>query len=1045
MQNNNIVIIEYNPKLAASVATMWNNTKDGWNGRDWSTTTENVLTEESISDYINLFLAVDCQAINDAEPKVVGYCKLTKDLNDENALYIDLLSVLPEYFNKKIGKALVLKSIERTIELNYPKLYLYTWSGNTKSVPLYKKCGFFWKQGDEVHLANMIPSVIKCEAVADFFKTAHWYDDSTRAIEIEPDGRIENKFEYFTYSWEKDSSKLSMEYCQKGKGLRKIDCDDYSITATVCNRDLIFGQKHQISYEIINKSGKPLEIELAGNDDKNIRFNYQDKFSVETIKTITAEFMVDPIEKVQQSKSAHPLVCTTIKINGKPAEFKTGIIPKHPVSVSLKTYSNFNYEADQGQAYVNLENFCHEKCEINFDLSNGSDILFENSEITAVLQPLEKRSIKLNCKINKGCLFKKRVEINLMLENGQTIKFYKEISNGFYTHNSKGFQEIEQYHDASIGKYRIYLRRKNVRCNFYFVDAENNEQNICYLPPQFGKPYSEEFVRNEAHTIISYEEHNAVVLKASYSSQDFPGLDLVIYYRLFTSGILEKWQEITNNSDKILPDEMSYLEKFDWIDFDYGNMFIPYENQLINIPYNANHTLDNYESSKVTENWLFSEKGSQSAGVVWPKEYSIKFMGESPAIEHNLAGLKPGETRITKPVWLALNAFNLESFRKFAAKQNIVETVYPVKSNDIIVNSGNPFVQDHLTIELREYQNQPLNATVKVESKSKYFASQQILAKSEDNLFALKLDFPVNATKPIEEIQCSVRYLSEQFNQIKKIFRVGSEKIKLSQSIEEDKTVFSVDNGVIKFKTSPDFAPTVYSLIYNDREWVDSSFPQTISKSWWTPWFGGLFSGLNGIGEKELIEEDTTVEFVTIADNFKNSWQGVKIMIKNSKKEELEGLSFEQFFLTLTGSPVLVNFVRVQNNSGKFCDHGYYKLPFFKGSSEISNNYLEYLNSNQEFCRFYSGYEHTNKTLDYDSIHSLCSEETVDKLHFFQTKKISQTEFWPNETTTSKVVFDNFKLPDGESFVSGNEFMIFSAEDMDYKEVVDLRNIKFEI
>ena len=59
---------------------------------------------------------------------------------DENTLYIRLLNV--RYDLHGMGhwkKALVCKCVERTKELGWPRLDLFTWLGNTKSLPLYKK------------------------------------------------------------------------------------------------------------------------------------------------------------------------------------------------------------------------------------------------------------------------------------------------------------------------------------------------------------------------------------------------------------------------------------------------------------------------------------------------------------------------------------------------------------------------------------------------------------------------------------------------------------------------------------------------------------------------------------------------------------------------------------------------------------------------------------------------------------------------------------------------------------------------------------------
>lgn len=164
---------------------------------------------------------------------------------------------------------LVLNAVRKTIELGWPRLDLFTWPGNTKAVPLYKKCGFFWeKRDDTTHLMNFIPTVLKTEAISEFFETADWYEDSIRSIEIKPDGRQENKFDYFEYSWEKDGRKLKVEFERTGRGMRLIETDDYLVSATVQDHELIFGRDYKVVYEIVNKSGKPLNVAIRGKEGK---------------------------------------------------------------------------------------------------------------------------------------------------------------------------------------------------------------------------------------------------------------------------------------------------------------------------------------------------------------------------------------------------------------------------------------------------------------------------------------------------------------------------------------------------------------------------------------------------------------------------------------------------------------------------------------------------------------------------------------------------------------------------------------------------------
>ena len=135
---SNIKIAEYRDIYAKAVAKMWEKTNgsEGWNGASEFPVTEEAVIKDVQQDHIKIYLAFN------EDEEVVGYCNLKKDYKDENAAYVKLLNVRPDFHGKKVGKELLLKSLEETLDLGYDKLNLHTWTGNTKAIPLYKKCGF---------------------------------------------------------------------------------------------------------------------------------------------------------------------------------------------------------------------------------------------------------------------------------------------------------------------------------------------------------------------------------------------------------------------------------------------------------------------------------------------------------------------------------------------------------------------------------------------------------------------------------------------------------------------------------------------------------------------------------------------------------------------------------------------------------------------------------------------------------------------------------------------------------------------------------------
>ena len=206
-----IQIEKYRPELAAAIADMWNDSHESFGGGNSRMTAQQVRQREESADTLALYLALDGE-------RVVGYCKICEYREDTGALYVHLLNVHPDYHGQKIGKQLLLQVIDDTITLGWPRLDLYTWQSNTKAVPLYKKCGFFWEDRDETtHLMNFIPTVVRTEALASHFEYFDWYQDSVREITLAPDGIKQNGFDYYRYEWEKSGKKLRVEFERRGR------------------------------------------------------------------------------------------------------------------------------------------------------------------------------------------------------------------------------------------------------------------------------------------------------------------------------------------------------------------------------------------------------------------------------------------------------------------------------------------------------------------------------------------------------------------------------------------------------------------------------------------------------------------------------------------------------------------------------------------------------------------------------------------------------------------------------------------------------------
>jgi ribosomal protein S18 acetylase RimI-like enzyme len=1027
-----IKIIEYHPDLAAAVADMWNKSRDGWGGGNSVTTEEQVRQQEANSDKINLYLAT----IGD---EVVGYCGLSEYREDEGSLYIPLLNVRGDYQGKKIGKLLLLKAVERCIELGWPRLDLYTWPGNTKAVPLYKKCGFFWEERDDsTHLMNFIPTVLGTEAVQDFFQEADWYQDAVKAIEVKPDGRKENKFDYYEYVWEKNNRKLRMEFERRGRGLRLIETDDYLISATVDNLDLVFGKEYNIRYDILNKSGKLLEISFAGHGDKNISYAFEKQVNIQDEARIEGSFYVNEIEEEQNVWRTHPTVTTTLEINGKKALFKVGIVPKFPANVSAKVPSDECFTEVAGQFYLDVENNFNEEAEFHFQLPQASFITFDQELYHVLLKSQEKRSIPIVYTLWDFGFYGVNLDIDAKFDNGEQVSFKKRIGVAFKGIGAKFPGESDDHWHIYNGHYHVLLSKFNNSILPGKAYLEGHPTHI--MSPKLGKPYSSEFSKKRPEVVECFEEKGAMVLKATYQSHSFSHLQLISFVKLFAEGMIEHVYEVNNVGDTETDSDI-------WLNHplyhDLYRSVLPYDQQVIELKDSNGDDYEDWDGSKITENWVFAKGRKIPIGISWSPKYKIHFEGWYLFFECNLGKISAKKSMRTGPTFISIGAYqDWEDFRAFALRSTHSTSTSLTNHVELKVNEGNPFVKDQCTVMLTDYKSAYFDGELQIKLLNE---TNPQIAKSfspENKVKATKLDLNVSESRAVDIVQLQAQFTTQQLSLRSLVLRSSDTDVQMLTKEKEGLTIFSADNGVIQIKAAPKFFPSLCSLTYKGEEWLDSSFPCPKPKSWWNPWGGGMGSSLRGVSENSILKEKRNAEFASIRDSHQNEWKGIKINVQLEEHSKYKGLEWNQYFLLIPGLPVLCQTTEIIQKTGSFLQLAeWHADSFLKLDSKNEDSWMKTHNRQGEALSYRIG----NGAIDMkaDSSFICGSDHRQNLLQVTTDLRSSKLHFYSNKEITNIINWRKLNLQDGENFFTSPVFYMLIDQMIPEDALGDLKKIRF--
>ncbi|WP_232695932.1 GNAT family N-acetyltransferase [Brevibacillus daliensis] len=1023
-------IVPYRPELAAAVADMWNGSRDSWGGGNSITTAEQIRQEEASSEALAVYLAMDGE-------KVVGYCSLGEYREDTGALYIPLLNVRPEYHGKKVGRMLLSRALEQTIQLGWPRLDLYTWAGNTKAVPLYKKFGFFWEDRDDsTHLMNMMPTVLHTEAIAHYFEEFDWYQDSTREIVVEPDGRKENGFDYFTYSWEKGEKSLRLEFERLGRGMRLIETEDYLLSAEVEKLELVFGREYQIHYRIVNKSGKPLQLTLKGEPNETIRFDYQQELEVTGEAMLSASFFVDEIAEEQSVWRTHPRVSTHILINGKAAMFQVGILPKFPASLSLHV-PGLSYPGQTARFYLDVENNFAEEAEFSFELPSCSFLRINEQRHTLLLLGKERTSLPLTADLYEHGFYEVNVQVEAKLTDGSSVSFVKKIGAAFTGLGAMLSGETEQTWQVHHGRHTLYLNKDDNEITI----ASGTGGEPSYIPyPKIGKPYSSEFSKKRAEQVEFIVEKGTIGIRATYRSGSYPQIALIGKTLLFSDGTVEHSLEIENLSADKMATELWITQGFA---HEFQRPILPYQGRYVEIPSSYGSDLDYWDGELISENWLFSRDETAPWGMCWPREYRIDIQAWYVTLETNLGILEPYGKKTYGPIFLTHGAYtNWKEFRAFARREAMPADLSLTAHLELVANEHNPFVgSEELGVQVKEYKQQYLEGELNASLESGSTSEQAHHYTEDEEETESSFSF-ATPDRSYELVQVDGRFATHETHLRSAIFPIGQSKVIQEQTEKEGQQVFIADNGLLRIKAAPDFSPTLYSLTSNGQEWLASSFPERKPKSWWNPWTGGIGNHIDELSAFSLIKEERAASFVELVDNRQNVWQGIKLSYHVKKQEKYRGLTCHQYYLLLPGVPILCHTVEIVQNTGTyFVDKSWSTDIFLQTEGEDEEVWLKTVGTYGEELTYklVQGELSVNEVSDY----MVGSASRKDQMQIVTDLDTAKVNAYSNKEVAVASVERELNLPDKSVTFTPPVFFLFADKMIPSDSLSALRAIRF--
>ncbi|MCY3773972.1 MAG: GNAT family N-acetyltransferase [Gemmatimonadetes bacterium] len=333
---------------ADALAEMWNESDLEWPGT-WNggvpTNARDIRDWHEREEYIAVF-------VWDEGEKIGGYCSLVYDKDDGEALYLALLNVSPRFQGRSIGRRMLVRSVEKTIEDKKAHVDLDTWSGNVKAMAPYKRTGFFWDAGPYPVMRNYMPAILSMPCTRYFFDRHDWYESLQRSVEQVPDEEEWEGLRVFTYRFSAPAERyapsdeaasaeareeLTVRVDREARHVTAVETAELYAAATVDDIEPVRGGKTVLRWKLQNRRDTPVVLSLTAKESGDLSVDFHHRATLGPGETITLEAPVSvsaKAEAVDRDKTA-PRVRSDIRWDDLPIELATGIRPRVEMVVSI--------------------------------------------------------------------------------------------------------------------------------------------------------------------------------------------------------------------------------------------------------------------------------------------------------------------------------------------------------------------------------------------------------------------------------------------------------------------------------------------------------------------------------------------------------------------------------------------------------------------------------------------------------------------------------------------------------------------------------------
>ncbi|MBN1579922.1 MAG: GNAT family N-acetyltransferase [Anaerolineae bacterium] len=927
MGKEKLVLREFDlERDAPKMAEMMKASDDQWPGT-WSGGAE--ITTEMITEWHERGSALN-RWIFEVDNKMIAYCSFHEMEEEKNAGYVGLLNVQPEYQGRSLGRRLLQKSIERCSELGYHMLSLYTWSGNLKSVPLYKKTGFFWMPDTSVWMLNYVPGILSQPCAQPYFSKHDWYQTSKRELNQVEDKQLWEGIKVFTYHWESDGDSLTAWIDREARKLTAIETDAFFAGAIAANIEPAKGMSTTMRWRLVNKQDHPMSVSLLASGDEHIQIDHRATVTVAPGETTELEASVDIAADTPDVKrhKAVPAVRTILIIDGEVLELGTGLHPRPAVEIDTSPHHVTLFPGVPKIVHLQLRSRLEQDVQATISLAPASGLNVDRTEHTIAIPSKSFAALPVELVADDGGVYE--LSATIYFEGGKTLPERLPIfclpAGGVLAYQGAKETRIENEWT------RVVLKNQGGEA---FIDAVQDNVGLGGFGERLGPPFWPSELDDKTFRIeLERDGGRVTALMSADLEESYP--ELTLYRRVTLSGgpLIELAHTLANNSTETYRLQVSAGVRY-WHN-DASTITVPLKGGIVH-SYKPEFPAVDEDIGKTpeafAERWAAFSSRWGTLGVLWETSVEENEVGWGVSLLTPELACEPQQRVPASRLYIYAGPGDWRTVRKHARRlagtDDDPEPI-PVQARQVHDARIEPAplvtVDDQVTatFTVDNLRRRPLKGHARL-------LLPQGLSSDRDRfeLHDISCDRPLSEPIVLALAPTAAAYegsvdlgtqLADTRVQVP-VIRLGNRSdVTVAKHEQEGATRYAIDNGRTRFDVAPGFCGALVRWQENGVNHVISSFPGRKTFGWMSPWYGGItplvveehrsFPG-------HLEQETLSGQIIDLPDWRGIPWRGVRVSAEITR-EDLVGLRAELDYLTVGQSNVLKLVCRVHNaTSGK--------------------------------------------------------------------------------------------------------------------------------